>query len=48
MNIKFGRLNEARIREMLRKSSRDESLENIVNKAVAMFHVSEKKRGFWI
>ena len=48
MNIKFGRLNEARIREMLRKNSHHEPLDNIVNEAVAMFYVSEKKRGFWI
>lgn len=44
LSISRSRLNEARLREMLRKNSRHESLENIINEAVAMFYVSEKKR----
>ena len=46
MNIKLERLNEIRLREMLRKNYRYESFESIVNEAISSFYVDERKRGF--
>ncbi len=46
MNIRLDKKSEALLKEMLRKSSRYGSLDLIVNKAIVMFYVSEKKKGF--
>ena len=46
MNIKLDKKSEAFLREMLRKNSRYESAEKILNEAMAMFYISEKKKGF--
>ncbi|KZR67920.1 hypothetical protein PMIT1303_00333 [Prochlorococcus sp. MIT 1303] len=46
MNIKLARTNEARLSEMLSKNSRYGSVENIINEALSMFYLAEKKRGF--
>ena len=46
MNIKLDEKSEGLLKEMLRKNSRYESAEKILNEAMAMFYVSEKKKGF--
>ena len=46
MNIKLDKKSEARLREMLRKSSRYGSVDLILNEAVGIFYASERKKGF--
>ena len=46
MNIKLDKRSEALLKEMLRKNSRYESAEKIVNESLSCFYFNEKKRRF--
>ena len=46
MNIKLDKKSEALLKEMMRRNSRYGSIDLILNDAVGMFYVSERKKGF--
>ncbi len=46
MNIKIDRLNERYLREMIQKNSRYGDIDSLVNEAIGMFYLQEKKRRF--
>ena len=46
MNIKIDRLNERYLREMIQKNSRYGTIEELVNEAIEIFYLQEKKRRF--
>lgn len=46
MNVKLDKKSEALLKEMLRKNSRYGSFQAIVEEAVSIFYVNEKRKGF--
>ena len=46
MNIRLDKKSEALLKEMLRKNSRNGSVDLILNEALVMFYNSERKKGF--
>jgi len=46
MNIKLDKKSEAQLKEMLRKNYRYGSYQAIVEEAVSIFYVNEKRKGF--